>query len=66
MTLDRDQPYPLGDIGHRYEVRYLNAAGEECIFGWIDDPTGGDFVKFINANPYWHSPMVIDRQGGES
>lgn len=55
-------PIDTGDRGQRYEVRYtLRETGEEKVFGWTNNASGGFLVKSIEANPSMKNPQVIDR-----
>ena len=56
---------PVGDKGQRYEVRFRNEKGEERIFGWCNDPTGGGLFDSAVLMPSARDPFVIDRQTGE-
>ena len=54
--------FKVGDRGQSYEVRALDADGNDMGIGYTDDATGGSLIKMVNAHPSWHSPRVIDRK----
>lgn len=56
---------PVGDRGQRFEVRYRNTTGDERIFGWTIDPTGGAFFDSVKLMPSARNPFVVDRATGE-
>ena len=57
MTLP---PERIGDnSGHRYEIRALDADGEEFVVGWSNNWNA--FIRGIDAHPSWHSRRVFDR-----
>lgn len=54
--------FKVGDKGQRYELRFIDGNGKECIAGWTDGADGKPFIEAINLHPAWHSPKIIDRQ----
>ena len=50
----------VGYKGQRYEVRYTDSEGKDCLFGWTNDAEGGVFVTSIEMHPGWSNPRVVD------
>lgn len=51
----------VGYKGQRYEVRYtVLDSGEEKVFGWCNDPTGGALLESVNLWPSASGGRVVD------
>lgn len=50
-----------GDLGQRYEVRYIDADGAEKVLGWTSRADGGNLARGLTVHPVWKLSRVIDR-----
>ena len=48
----------------RFMVRATDAEGKDFIVGWSSLRSGGTPMRIVKEHPEWHSPIVIDTQGG--
>jgi hypothetical protein len=55
----------VGYRGQKYEVRFTNEDGLECIFGWQNEPAGG-LADAAALHPGWSNVRVVPVEDGKA
>lgn len=48
----------VGYKGQKYEVRFTDEDGKDCVFGWQNEPEGG-LAKSASLHPGWSNVRVV-------
>lgn len=53
----------VGYRGQKYEVRFTDADGKECVFGWQNEAMGG-LAEAAVLHPGWTNVRIVEVKNG--